>query len=164
MAWLRSRKNAYDDQGGSGECMIRSAKNSIWVFLVAILAADVVCADDISDARAVGITILRKLEQRKNAEVWQSDVSEWFKEKMTRAAFLANMTMIQAQLGGPSLDRELVQQNQADGNAQHNYKGQIFSYTFATTFPAAKAYETIVLIREGGAFKLAGFNYVPNPN
>jgi len=118
----------------------------------------------VSDARASGTTILRKLEQRKNAEVWESDVSDWFKERMTRDAFLANTAIAQAQLGGSGTDRKLVQQNQADGDPRSGYKGQIFSFMFATTFPGAKAYEMITLTREGGAYKLSGLNYVPNPN
>jgi hypothetical protein len=113
--------------------------NHAFLFMVAFLASNIARADDMSDARASGTTILSKLEQRKNAEVWQSDVSDWFKERMTRDAFLANMAIIQAQLGGSSSDRKLVQQNKADGNPRSGYKGQIFSFTFATTFPGAKA-------------------------
>lgn len=134
------------------------------VFLIVFFSGTMARADDMSDARAAGKSILSKLEQRKNAEVWQSYVSDWFKERMTEDAFLANMTMVQAQLGGSGVGRKLVQQNRMDRDPKSGYKGDIFSFMFATTFPGAKAYETIVLIREGGAYKISGINYLPNPN
>lgn len=121
-------------------------------------------ADEMADARSAGLEILAKLEQKQNTEVWRSHVSDWFKDRMTEDAFLANMTIMQAQLGAPSKGRKLVQQNKADGNPQAGYSGAIFSFTFDTTFPAAKVYEVIVLIREAGTYKLSGLNYVPNPN
>ena len=107
-------------------------------------------ADDISDARAAGITVLESIEQRKNLVVWDSKISEWFKERMTKDAFLANMTIVQAQLGGAAGERKLIQQNRTDSNPPTGYNGPIFTLMFATTFPAAKTYEAIVMIREGG--------------
>ena len=83
---------------------------------------------------------------------------------MTRAAFLANMTITQAQFGGASTHRELVQPNQADGDPRSGYKGKVFSFMFDTTFPAARTYEMITLIPEAGMYKLSGLNYFPNPN
>ena len=135
-----------------------------FLLVINLSAIDIAHADEMSDARAVGTAILRKLEQHKNAEVWDVDVSDWFKERMTRDAFLANTAITQAQLGGIGTDRKLIQQNLADGDPSSDYKGTVFSFMFATTFPGVKAYEMIILIREGGAYKLSGLNYVPNPN
>ena len=142
----------------------RHSTSRVLLVLVAFLASNIANADDMTDARVSGTTILRKLEQGKNAEVWASDVSDWFKKNMMRDAFLANMAITQAQLGGSGTDRKLIQQNQADGDPRSGYKGKIFSFMFATTFPGANAYEMITLIPEGGAYKLSGLNYVPNPN
>lgn len=121
-------------------------------------------ADDISDAREAGITILRNLERGMYKSVWNENVSDWFKQRMTRDAFLANMTTIQLQLGGAATQRRPIQQNRNQGNAQIGYKDTIYTFTFATAFPSSNAYETIVLIREGGQYKLSGINWVPNPN
>lgn len=142
----------------------RRSASGAFFFLIPFLTSKIAHADEMSDARASGTAILHKLEQRKNAEVWDSDVSDWFKDKMTRAAFLANLTMIQAQLGGIGAHRTLVQQNKADGVPGSGYKGPVFSFIFDTTFPAAKVYEMIVLIPEHGTYKISGLNYVPNPN
>lgn len=121
-------------------------------------------AEDIDDARNVATNILERLEQKKFSDVWDSYVSDWFKEKTTKPAFLGNLTMIHNQLGGKSKNRVLIQQNEADGDIATGYKGKVFSFMYETKFPAANAYETMVLISESGDFKLAGFNYMPNPN
>ena len=73
---------------------------------------------------------------------------------MTRGAFLANMAITQAQLGGASAYRKLVQQNEPDGDPRSGYKGKVFSFMFDTTFPAGRTYEMITLIPEAGAYKL----------
>jgi len=119
-------------------------------------------ADDMSNARAAAVSTLEQLEQRKNSDVWKSHMSDWFKERMTRAAFLANMTVIQSQLGGPASGREIIQQSKVPGMA--GYSGEVYSFTFETSFPAANVYEMIAVIREGGIYRVAGLNFVPNPN
>ena len=116
------------------------------------------------NVRAVAANILNKLEQKKNAEVWESHVSNWLKERMTKAAFLANMTKIQFQLGGKGSYRELIHEHTGDFDPQTGYKGEFHSFLFATTFPGAKTYETIVLIREDNAYRMSGINYTPNSN
>lgn len=136
----------------------------VGVVLSFIAASAVAVADEISDARAAGIRILENLEQRKNAGVWSSGISDWFKERMTKDAFLANMTSVQAQLGGVASERKLVQQNRTESNPPTGYTGPMFSFMFATTFPAAKTYESVVMIREGGVYKVSGLNWIPNPN
>jgi hypothetical protein len=162
MEWPHGSRSAYDS---IGEIMKNEGLSvCVCIFLLSFIISNIAYADEMSDARASANTIFRKLEQRKNAEVWESDVSDWFKEKMTRDAFLANMTITEAQLGGSSTDRKLIQQNQANGEPRSGYKGKVFSFLFDTTFPAAKVYEMIVLIRERGAYKVSGINYVPNPN
>lgn len=136
-----------------------------FVFLCTLFFASIVHADDMSDARIIAISILSKLEQEKNVEVWEKDVSEWFKERMTKDAFLANMTLVRTQLGSsPGVDRKLVQQNRADSDPSFNYKGDVFSFMFSTTFPGARVYEMIGLIREGTSYKLSGIRFIPNPN
>ena len=144
------------------------SKSMLPKFILSCLLSLLVCwpasAAELDDARALAVQILQKLEQGKRRDVWASDVSEWFKQRMTEDAFLANTTVAQAQLGGVSSERKLIQQDQAEGNPTSGYKGIVFSFMFGTTFPVAKAYEQIVLIKEGGAYKLSSINYVPNPN
>ncbi len=132
-------------------------------FLV-LCSEGVTFADDADEARAVAMNILKQLEQKKTMDVWSNYVSNWFKRKTTEKAFLANMTVIHAQLGGTGTDRDLIQQGKADGDSQSGYQGTVYSFLFGTTFPMAKVYETIVLIIEDNTYRLAGINYVPNPN
>lgn len=127
-------------------------------------ALPVLAADDLDDARSVAISILKLIETKKGSTVWSERVSSWFKENMTRDAFLANTAFMQSQLGGISVDRKIVQQNLSDGDPRVNYKGDVFSFTFATTYPTGKVYENIVLIREEGTYKMSGLYFVPNPN
>ncbi len=129
-----------------------------------LLTAAVSLADQTDEARAVAMTILQKLEQKKNSEVWESHESNWFKERTTKPAFLANMTLIQSQLGGIGSHRELVQQNLANSSPQVGYRGEVYSFMFATTFPSANVYEMIVMIKEDSTYRLSGIQYTPNPN
>ena len=141
------------------------SKLTIWALVITlVLSGGVSFADPTDDARAVAIDILQKLEVRKNSEVWESHVSNWFKDKTAKAAFLANMTVIQSQLGGKGTDRELIQQNTANGSPQFGYTGKVYSFMFATKFSAANVYEMIVMIKEDNAYRLAGIQYTPNPN
>lgn len=142
-----------------------SARSAIFCLVILIpLSIAIAHADETDDARRVAVEILQKVEQKKNAEVWQQDVSNWFKERMTKAAFLANLSVTHSKLGGTGSDRTIVQQNTADGDPQSGYKGAVYTFTFATTFPSMKAYEIIVLIRENGTYRISGMNYLPNPN
>lgn len=109
-------------------------------------------------ARVVGIAVLQKLEQRKNEEVWQSHVSDWARNKITKEAFLANMTMIQSKLGGMGSDRELIQQSVADVNVATGYKGETFTFLYSTSFLTGKVYEKVLLIHEGNTYQLAGYS------
>lgn len=134
------------------------------VLAVMFIATPAPAADDIDDARSAAVSILNSIESKKSSAVWDQQVSSWFKGNMTRDAFLANMAFMQAQLGGVSSARKLVQQNRSDGDPKVNYKGDVFSFIFATTYPTSKVYENIVLIREGGTYRLSGLYFVPNPN
>lgn len=134
------------------------------ITLSAIFLATPTLAADIDDARSVAVSILNSFESKKASVVWDQQVSSWFKDKMTRDAFLANSTFMQTQLGGVSSARKLVQQNRSDGDPKVNYKGDVFSFTFSTTYPTSNVYENIVLIREGGTYKMSGLYFVPNPN
>lgn len=134
------------------------------IIILTILIGGIAIADPTKDPLAVATDILRKLEQKKNTEVWQTHVSDWFKSKMSKDAFLANMTIVQSQLGGEGSNRQLIQQSTADGDPGTGYTGKVYSFMFSTKFPGSKVYELIVLIREDDAFRVSGINYTPNPN
>ncbi len=145
---------------------MRISKATLLLSLVLLmsLTCQPVLADQTDDARMVAIGILKKFETKNNSDVWESHVSDWFKKKITRDAFLANMTITQSQLGGIGSGRTLIQQNTADGDPQTGYTGKVYSFLFATTYPLAKVYEMIVLIRESTNYRLSGIYYTPNPN
>lgn len=136
----------------------------VFLCVAAALYGPAVHADDMSDARNTGSEILDRISTGKSLSVWDSYVSDWFKERMTKDAFLANMAMVKAQQGGAGEERTLIQQNKSDGAPQFGFKKSVYSFTFSTNFPSGKVYETIVLIREGSEYKVSGLNYLPNPN
>lgn len=137
----------------------------LWFVVLALLfTAKTSLADPQDDARSVAIDILQKLEQKKSNEVWDLHVSNWFKERMGKDAFLANMTVIQSQLGGKGTRRDLIQQSTADGSPKDGYSGNLYSFMFATKFPTIKVYEMIVMSREDNVYRLFGLQYTPNPN
>jgi hypothetical protein len=121
-------------------------------------------ADDMADAREQGTIILEKIQIGQSKSVWDANISGWFKQRMTKDAFLANTVFTRAQLGGVGTGRVVIQQNKGDGAPQLGYQADLFSFIFATNFPSGKFYETVTLVREDGTFKLTGMNFLPNPN
>jgi len=118
---------------------------------------------EIDDARDVATIILQKFERKQNRALWKEHVSNWMKNKMTEEAFLAEMSTVQAQLGGTSSDRKIVRQTSAPIPGS-GYSGTVYAFTFSASFPSAKAYEMVFLIREDGEYRISGIRYSPNTN
>jgi hypothetical protein len=136
----------------------------VLTFSASALSDESSSESEMDGARNTAARILQDLQKKKFSDVWENDVSNWFKNNATKPAFMGNMTVIHNQLGGQSFKRELIQQGKADGDSATGYVGDVFSFMYQTEFPRAKVYETIYLVVEAGTYKLAGINYIPNPN
>ena len=90
-------------------------------------------------------------------------MSEFFRSKMTKNSFLANMTMGRQQIGAWTeskfIDMAYSQIDPASGT-----KGEIYAFNYLSTYTAGKFYERVVVIKEkDGKFRLAGLFGSPAP-
>ena len=65
----------------------------------AVLAASSVFAGDREDADKAAKAVLTSLQNKNYEGVWNNQMSEFFRSKMTKDSFLANMTIGRQQLG-----------------------------------------------------------------
>lgn len=99
--------------------------------------------------------IMVLLGQSRFADVWDSRTSDWFKTKVTRDAFLANMTLGRGKLGRLE-ESKLVSIDHAEHDPTTGYKGSIYAAQFLNTYAGGRFFERIVVIREKDAYKLSG--------
>lgn len=121
-------------------------------------------ASELDEAQRVAVIFLDKIGSSQFDLAWEDDISQSFKKTITKEAFFANISSIRIQTGGKGADRKLIRRSTANLPPDAEISGRIFSFTFSSTYPATKIYESVVLIKEKGKFKIIGFNYVPNPN
>ncbi|RIA31895.1 uncharacterized protein DUF4019 [Ectopseudomonas oleovorans] len=100
--------------------------------------------------------ILKLLSEKKYADLWDGQISDWFKLKKNKDAFVADMTIGRSQLGELSAS-ELVSAEGTNYDPSTGYKGPIYSVTFINTYTSGKYFERLVVIKEkDGDFRLAG--------
>lgn len=129
----------------------------------AVLAASTVFAGDREDADKAAKAVLTSLQNKNYEGVWNNQMSEFFRTKMTKDSFLANMTIGRQQLGtlteSKFIDMAYSQIDPASG-----IKGEIYGFNYLNTYSAGNFYERIVVIKEkDGKFRLAGLFGSPAP-
>lgn len=126
------------------------------ILMSAALATSKSFAGDREDAEKAAKQILASLQGKKYEVLWNTQMSEFFRSKMTKDSFLANMTMGRQQLGDATgskfIDMAYSQVDPATGT-----QGEIYAFNYLSTYTAGKFYERIVVIKEkDGNFRLAG--------
>ncbi|MEW6427911.1 MAG: DUF4019 domain-containing protein [Thermodesulfobacteriota bacterium] len=100
--------------------------------------------------------ILSMLAKKQYYDLWDSQISDWFKRTVTKEAFIANMTLGRARIG-ELVDSKTISNDFSDFDPSSGYKGTIHSVTFLNTYTNGKFFERIVVIKEkDGSFRLAG--------
>lgn len=133
------------------------------ILLSAVLAASTSFAGDREDAEKAAKQILAALQSKKYEVLWNTQMSEFFRSKMTKHSFVANMSMGRQQLGAVTdskfIDMAYSQMDHATGT-----KGEIYAFNYLNTYTVGKFYERIVVIKEkDGYFRLAGLWGSPAP-
>lgn len=129
----------------------------------AVLAASTAFAGDREDADKAAKAVLTSLQNKNYEAVWDNQMSEFFRSKMTKDSFLANMTMGRQPIGtlteSKFIDMAYSQIDPASGT-----KGEIYAFNYLNTYTAGKFYERVVVIKEkDGKFRLAGLFGSPAP-
>jgi len=128
----------------------------LWVLPFLLLASTSSFASDQDDAAKAAKDILKALQSGQYNTLWDSQVSEFFKSKMTKDSFLANMTLGRKQLGTPG-ETKFVDMAYSQTDPATGMTGEIYAFNYLNTYSAGKFYERIVVLKEkDGRFRLAG--------
>jgi hypothetical protein len=129
---------------------------SLLILISVALAASTSFAGDREDAEKAAKQILTSLQSKKYEVLWNTQMSEFFRSKMTKDSFLANMTMGRQQLGTVT-DSKFIDMAYSQVDPATGTKGEIYAFNYLNTYSVGKFYERIVVIKEkDGIFRLAG--------
>jgi hypothetical protein len=118
--------------------------------------------DGKAHAIAAAKTMIEGLGAKQYSEIWDGQLSQWYKDRCdgNKQSFLANVTFSRAQLG-VFQGAEVIDVNYSNMDPSSGYTGDIYMVRFSTTYSNAKTYEQIVVIKEGGEWRLSGFYVTP---
>jgi Protein of unknown function (DUF4019) len=128
-----------------------------WAFSAVALASDQ------DHAVSAAKEILISIQQNKFEKLWDTKVSQYFKSKITKDSFLANLTLGRQQLGEVK-ETKFIDMAYSQTDPSTGYTGEIYAINFLTTYSAGKFYERIVVVKEqDGNFRLSGLWGAPSP-
>ena len=132
------------------------------VLALLVFASMPAMADEREDATAAAKAIMTSLAEKNYQRLWDEQTSKWFKERIGKESFLANITMGRSPIGklksSKVIDVGLTTTDPASG-----FKGKIYTVNFSTSYETGNFYERIVVIEEDGRFLMSGFNGAPAP-
>jgi hypothetical protein len=112
-------------------------------------------------AVAAARTIMALAAENKVNTIWDKHVSTWMKKRADKAVFVQNLSFGRASVGKPTT---VKLQDLKYASVEQDYKGDIYSITFETTYKVGKYYERIIVIKDDdGEFRLSGLSSVPGP-
>lgn len=134
---------------------------SVWLAFAPFAAR----ADDAERATLASQQILTMISENRLNTLWDTLVSKFFKDKIGKNVFLANLSQGRASVGGPRLSSQVVDVTFYNQDPQSGYKGDIYACRFLTKYPAGSFYETVVVLAEpDGQFRLSGMFAAPAPS
>jgi hypothetical protein len=137
---------------------------AVGLFVWLLCASFAVRADDAEQATLAAKKVQTLIAEDRLNTLWDTLVSKVWKSKVDKNVFLANLSQGRFSVGGPSMSSQLVDVNYTDRDPGSGYKGDIYTCRFLTKYPAGSFYESIVMIKEDGQFKLAGAWAAPAPS
>lgn len=133
------------------------------MFAIFALVASASFAGDKEEAEKAAKQILASLKGKSYDVLWETQMSDFFKSKMTKDSFLANMTIGRQPLGDLTTSK-LVDMSYSQMDHATGTKGEIYVFNYLNTYNVGKFYERIVVIKEAdGNFRLAGLWGSPAP-
>ena len=121
-------------------------------------------ADDSGQALLAAKQMQKLISENQLNVLWDRNVSEFFKSRVSKNVFFANLSQGRVSVGGPALASEVVDVTYFTQDPNSGYKGDIYNCRFLTKYPAGNFYENMVLIKEAdGQFRLSGLNAAPAP-
>jgi hypothetical protein len=132
-----------------------SIKSVMLILLLSICSTSF--ADEASDAKVSAEKIIDLMSESKYSVVWDSYMSDFFRSKITKDSFLANMKLGRQMLGQRK-SKELIDRSNAAGDPASGYTGAVYAFNYKNAYSTISLYERVVVINQDGkGFKLAGF-------
>ncbi len=127
------------------------------VLVVFVNLFSVALADNADDAKNSANAIMTEMSKGNYQNVWDNHMSQWFKSKLTKDSFLANLSLGRSMLGA-RINSKLVDVSYTANDPASGYQGDIYALTYTNKYHGATVYERVVVINEdGNGFKLSGF-------
>jgi Protein of unknown function (DUF4019) len=142
----------------------RLAAYLLFVALLAISPAVSFSADatDADGARKVAEAFDSLFDNNQARQAWTTYVSQYFRDRVTEEAFVAQLSIFRSNFGGPPTSpRQLIQTQSGTDPAT----GQpVYSLRYKVQFPNVQVYQDLTFIKEGASgWKLAGIFFNPVP-
>lgn len=133
------------------------------MMVLALLCASApAIADEREDATTAAKAIMASLAEKNYQRLWDEQTSKWFKERIGKESFLANITMGRSPIGKLKSSK-VIDVGFTTTDPGSGFKGKIYTVNFSTSYETGNFYERIVVIEEGGRFLMSGFNGAPAP-
>lgn len=114
-------------------------------------------AADQDDARKAASEVLSSLRGGQYAKLWDTQTSAFFKAKLTRDSFLANMAIGRQSLGSPVGNPKFVDMAYSQSDPPSGFKGEIYAFNYLSSYATGNFYERIVVVKEqDGKFRMSG--------
>lgn len=141
-------------------------KKLLHLFVATMLALSwgLSIAADQDDAKKAASEILTLLRSGQYTELWETQTSTFFKSKLTKDSFLANMAMGRQQLGNPTGDPKFIDMAYSKSDPSSGFKGEIYAFNYLSSYAAGSFYERVVVVKEqDGKFRMSGVWGAPAP-
>src|SRR4029434_9524762 len=103
------------------------------------------------------------IQQKQYEKLWNNQMSEVFKSKVSKDSFIANLTIGRQSLGSP-VSSEFIDLAYSRFDPSTGYQGEIYALNYLNAYTAGNFYERIVVVKEkDGKFRLAGLWGAPAP-
>jgi hypothetical protein len=118
-------------------------------------------ADDQQEATQTAQTFDSEFDANHVNQIYDDLAGQFAKSKLTKDAFVSQLTIMRANLGGAANSRSTIQQQSGMDPVTHQ---PLFNIRYKADFPTTKVYQDLTLIKESpGGWKLYGIYFYPIP-
>lgn len=116
---------------------------------------------DETNAKRASQEILASLRQNQFDRLWDRQTSQFYKSRVTKQSFIANLTIGRAQFGSPG-QSEFVDESYSQTDPSTGFRGEIYAFNYLNSYSVGRFYQRIVVVKENdGKFRLAGLRGAP---
>ena len=135
----------------------------LWLtaFLVLLVMGRSSRADDESDVKRAAADFNIEFDSNQMNKLYDDFAGQFVRSKVTKAAYVSQLAIFYANLGGAARSRTIIQQQHGPDPGSGNL---MYSFRYNAEYPAATVYQDLTFIRENPAgWKLYGIFFYPVP-